>query len=234
MSTRVTVVVPAHDEETLLPGALAAVTAAARHPDLAGIPVRTVVVADACRDRTAVLARAAGATVLTTDCRNAGAARHAGVRHALDNWGGNLDDHWIATTDADSTVPPGWLAHQLAQAEAGWDAVVGTVTLPPASPLAARHRALYEATRPAGGVAWHHPHVHGANLGVAAAAYVDAGGFPPLATGEDRALVAALELRGHRVLRSAHVPVLTSARLDARAPDGFGAFLASMPHPTTA
>ncbi|MFE2353677.1 glycosyltransferase [Streptomyces parvulus] len=234
MSTHVTVVVPAHNEETLLPGALAAIAAAARHPDLVGVHVRTVVVADACRDRTADLARAAGATVLTTDCRNAGAARYAGVRHALDRRGGNLDEHWIATTDADSTVPPGWLAHQLAQARAGWEAVVGTVTLPPASPLAAPHRAHYEATRPAGGVAWHHPHVHGANLGVAAAAYVDAGGFPPLATGEDRALVAALEQRGHRVLRSAHVPVLTSPRLDARAPDGFGAYLAAMPHPTTA
>ena len=36
-----------------------------------------------------------------------------------------------------------------------------------------------------------HPHVHGANLGFRASAYLRAGGFPALPTAEDHALVAA-------------------------------------------
>lgn len=230
----IAVVIPAHDEEALLPDALAAVSAAARHPALTGSRVLTVVVADACRDRTAELARDAGALVVTTDRRNPGVARHTGVRHALDLLPDTGAPVWIATTDADSTVPSDWLAHQLARAGEGWEAVVGTVVLPPSSPLEAQHRAFYEATRPAGRTPWRHPHVHGANLGIAAASYLAVGGFPPLATGEDRALVEALERRGHRVLRTSRCPVLTSPRLQARARDGFGAYLSAMPQPAGA
>ncbi|MEU6056840.1 glycosyltransferase family 2 protein [Streptomyces sp. NPDC047097] len=224
----VAVVVPAHDEEALLPAALDALDTAARHPALAGVRVVTVVVADSCRDGTAAVARRAGALVVTTDCRNPGLARHLGVRHALDRSGPGGGAVWVATTDADSTVPPGWLAYQLARAREGWQAVVGTVTLPAASPLELPHRTRYEAARPPGTADWHHPHVHGANLGVSAVAYRDVGGFPPLATGEDRALVEALERRGHRVLRTARCPVLTSPRLRARAEGGFGDYLAAM------
>ncbi|MGI5255773.1 hypothetical protein [Streptomyces angustmyceticus] len=46
-----------------------------------------------------------------------------------------------------------------------------------------------------------------------------------LAHEEDRALVAALEQRDYRILRTDACPVLTSARQDSRAPHGFGAFL---------
>ena len=52
------VVVPAHNEEDLLPACLTAVRQAARV--LAGMPVHLVVVADACTDRTADWARGAG------------------------------------------------------------------------------------------------------------------------------------------------------------------------------
>ncbi|MFF6992926.1 hypothetical protein [Streptomyces sp. NPDC010273] len=107
--------------------------------------------------------------------------------------------------------------------------MVGTVVLP-ASPPAAQHRALYEVARPAHGEVWHHPHAHGANLGVSAAAYRDARGFPPLAVGEDRALVQALERGEHRVLRTAQYPVLTSARLRTRARGGFGDHLSAPYH----
>ncbi|MER8029876.1 glycosyltransferase [Streptomyces bauhiniae] len=228
----VAVVVPAHDEEHLLPTALAALARAARHPDLAAVRVLTVVVADACRDRTAAVARDAGALVVGTDCRNPGRARAAGVQHALERCLTRPSALWIATTDADSVAPSGWLAHQLAHAREGWQAVVGTVTLPPSSPLAAPHLALYERTRPPTGTPWLHPHVHGANLGFAADAYLDVGGFPPLTTGEDRALVHALERRGHRVLRTAACPVLTSPRLHPRAYGGFGHFLSRLARTT--
>src|SRR5690606_39684918 len=46
-----------------------------------------------------------------------------------------------------------------------------------------------------------HPHVHGANLGVSAAAYRAVGGFPPLAAHEDQALVAALARDGFVLAR---------------------------------
>ena len=73
-----------------------------------------------------------------------------------------------------------------------------------------------------------HPHVHGANLGFTARAYAAVGGFPALRTGEDRALVAALQARGYRVLRSAAAPVATSSRVKYRAPAGFGHDLATL------
>ncbi|WP_329174431.1 glycosyltransferase [Streptomyces sp. NBC_01477] len=221
------VVVPARNEEALLPAALDALAAASRHPLLAGLRVLTVVVADSCHDRTAAVARRAGALVVEGDYRNPGRARAAGTDRALAELGAPAGGIWIAATDADSVVPPDWLAHQRARAHEGWAAVVGTVVLPP-SAAAERHARGYEAGRPPAGTPWRHPHVHGANLGVAAYAYRDAGGFPPLGAGEDRALVAALEGRGHRVLRTADSPVLTSARLRARARGGFGDHLAAL------
>ncbi|MFH8983861.1 glycosyltransferase [Streptomyces varsoviensis] len=226
----IAVVVPAHDEEALLPRALAALGAARRHASLAGVRVLTVVAADRCRDATAALARRAGAHVLPVDYRNVGLARAAAVAYALDVLGGPAGV-WVASTDADSAVPADWLAFYTARGREGWEAVVGTVTVdawPPAARGAAdRHQRQYYATRPPYGP-WHHPHVHGANLGVSAEAYVRAEGFPPLPLGEDHALVAALDRRGHRVLRTSDCPVATSGRLRPRAHGGFGDAIAAL------
>jgi hypothetical protein len=79
-----------------------------------------------------------------------------------------------------------------------------------------------------GGETGPHSHVHGANLGFSAAAYLRAGGVPDLTTGEDRALVAALEAAGSRVLRTRALTVVTSARREARAPHGFSDYLAGL------
>ncbi|WP_343241811.1 MULTISPECIES: glycosyltransferase [unclassified Streptomyces] len=223
------VVVPAHNEQLLLPRALNALEVARRHPALAGVRVVTVVVADSCRDATAALARQAGAEVVATTGRNPGAARAAGASHALEALGTPAAGTWIASTDADSAVPPDWLARQAEYAAQGWEAVVGTVRVehwpPDADALAARFEELYEVSRPPHGLPWDHPHVHGANLGVVAHSYLRVGGFSPLAVGEDRSLVAALECGGHRVLRTANLSVVTSARLRARARGGFGDYL---------
>lgn len=76
--TRLAVVVPAHNEQDLLPACLYSLAvAAARLP----VTVELIVVADACTDDTAALAAAAGTTVLTTTARNVGKARAAGMRH---------------------------------------------------------------------------------------------------------------------------------------------------------
>ncbi|MET9361158.1 glycosyltransferase family 2 protein [Streptomyces sp. NPDC006632] len=228
----VAVVLPAHDEESLLPVALEAVRIASGHPRVERVRVLIVVVADACGDRTARVARAAGAAVVTCDARNPGLARAAGAAHALRALDTAAEHIWIATTDADSEVPPHWLAHQLARAREGWEAVVGTVTLPAGSSVTNVHRVRYEATRPSHGI-WHHPHVHGANLGVTAAAYLSVGGFPALTVGEDRALVAALRRGGHRVLATAACPVLTSPRLRGRAHGGFADHLTTLTRRST-
>ena len=221
------VVVPAPAEEELLPGGLAALRAAAAHARMRwpGLRVRVVVAADACSDGTARLAREAGATVVALGARNVGRARAAGLREILRHVNRNVPATgvtglWLATTDADSRVPPDWLARQLRYAAAGWEAVAGTVTVtdwtghPPgtAAEFARRYR-VWEGP---------HPHVHGANLGFTAPAYLGVGGFRPLRTGEDRALVAALQAQGRRVLRTSSLPVVTSARSRNRAPSGFG------------
>ncbi|MFE7751111.1 glycosyltransferase [Streptomyces sp. NPDC057428] len=221
----IAVVIPAHDEEALLPAALDAVSRAARHPAVASTRLLTVVAADACTDGTRTVARRAGALIAPLDCRSPGRARAAGVSLALRTLGLDPSSVWIASTDADSEVPHRWLAHQRACAEQGWDAVVGTVRphgWPPVLEEAIHdHIRAYEAAGRHPERSDAHPHVHGANLGVRADAYLRCGGYPALATGEDHALVAALLSSGHSVLRTRRFPVLTSARLTARADQGY-------------
>jgi glycosyltransferase involved in cell wall biosynthesis len=230
------VVVPAHNEEELLPACLAALRKAA---GAAGVPVRLLVVADACTDATAAVAAAAGAEVIRIRARNVGAARAAGMARLLRAEATDpaatglattglaatglattgLAATWLATTDADTVVPPGWLRRQLGYAGQGWDVVLGTVTVtdwaghPPHTP------AVFEARYAFG--AGPHPHVHGANLGIRASAYLAAGGFRPLRTAEDHALLAAASEAGCQVLQAADITVETSARRQARAPRGF-------------
>jgi glycosyltransferase involved in cell wall biosynthesis len=222
------VIVPAHDEQDLLPSCLASVRRAARA--LRGMPVHLVVVADACRDRTVQAARRGGASVISISAGSAGAARGAGAREVLRRTR-HLDPAsvWLATTDADTLVPGHWLRQQVRQAGQGWDAIVGTIQVadwsgyPPGTRSLFRER--YEGVE---GGTGRHSHVHGANLGFRASAYLSAGGFPALTTAEDHALVAALTAGGSRVLRTRALPVITSARRDSRAPDGFSDYLARL------
>ncbi|MFH9424255.1 glycosyltransferase [Streptomyces sp. NPDC017529] len=225
------VAVPAHNEAAALPAALRALHTAARHSELSARRVRvvTVVAADACSDNTAALARRHGAHVVELSRHNVGAARGAAITHGLGLLGPAADRAWIATTDADTLVPTTWLAHQIEQAAAGWDCVLGTIRVAPHPKLSAavaqRHHTLYFAGQPGQDRAWVHPHVHGANLGVAADAYRRVRGFPALAHSEDHALATALERAGARILRTDRCPVLTSGRTDPRATHGFGTYL---------
>jgi glycosyltransferase involved in cell wall biosynthesis len=213
---RVGVVVPAHNEEALLPACLEAISAASAQVE---IPVLVVVALDNCDDGT----RSIGlehpwVTLVELQAGNVGRARAAGVAAVL-QWadGTPLERLWLATTDADSVVPPHWLAGQCALAAAGWEVVLGTVDVADWSEhhvdVAPRWSAGYQPVED-------HAHVHGANLGCSAAAYLDAGGWAPLAIDEDVALVDAMAHR--RVIRTASLPVVTSARRDPRAAGGFG------------
>jgi glycosyltransferase involved in cell wall biosynthesis len=216
------VVVPAHNEETLLPACLTALHHAA-HP--ATVPVHVLVVADCCTDRTAAVAQDYGALVVRLAARNVGAARRAGMTE-LQNLLSGLDPAsvWLATTDADTVVPPDWLVRQLAHADQGWDVVLGTVTVADWSEHPPHVPAAYAARYDTAGAA----HVHGANIGLRASAYQAAGGFRPLATAEDHALLAAVSQAGCSVVHATDVTVETSARRHARAPRGFSHLLQTL------
>lgn len=223
------VVVPAHQEQQLLGACLAALQRAAAQP---GVPVvRLVVVADACSDRTAEVARGAGADVLEVSLRSAGASRRAGLDAVVAAAGVPLGEVWLATTDADTLVPVEWFADQLHWRAEGWDAVAGTVSV--ADWAGHPHGVAERFARRYAWVGPEHPHVHGANLSLSAEAYTAVGGLPPLALAEDHALVHALEAAGRRVARTPVRPVVTSARRTARCEGGFGSLLVQLGTATT-
>src|ERR1700733_7011192 len=167
--------------------------------------------------------------------RSRGAAAPPSSRSARGAWAGevrrrtsHLDpaDVWLATTDADTLVPVSWLRQQARLADQGWDAVAGTVWVADWSGYPQRVRAAFHERYGAG--LGPHPPVHGANLGFRAATYLKAGGFPDAPAGEDHALVAALAATGGRMLWTRAVTVATSARREARAPNGFSHYLADL------
>lgn len=220
------VVVPAHDEQDLIPACLASLRRAAAHPALRGVPVHLVPVLDACSDDTGLHAPQA----VEVSAGNVGVARAAGFTEVLRREAGRpAAELWLATTDADSVVPPDWLAEQLALARAGVDVVAGTVQVRDWSEQPAEVRRRFRQTygTPAAG----HLHVHGANLGLSAAAYLDAGGVPPLALAEDQALVDVLRTRARRLVSTGRIPVVTSARRESRTTGGFADHLRSLDDP---
>ncbi len=208
------VVIPAHNEEALIGPCLESIATAARCPRLQGEAVWVIVVCDHCTDGTLGVARQLMAQTLELSARNVGQARAAGAELAL-----RAGARWLAFTDADTLVSPQWLSEQLALDA---DAVCGTIGVAHWSGYGQRMSQHFRLTyTDADG----HRHIHGANLGVSAQAYVRAGGFGALASGEDVALVAGLQRSGARIAWSARPRVSTSARSDFRAPGGFGATL---------
>lgn len=207
-------IVPAHNEEHLIGPCLQALQVAARHPALAGEAVAIVVALDRCSDATASVCRRFGVEVVRVDAGCVGVARAVASEHAL-----QLGARWIGCTDADSRVPEDWLAKQLdcrASAFCGVVTVEDWLDYPPA----VQQRFIASECLQDG-----HRHVHGANMGFSAQAYRDSGGFQPLVTGEDVALIAAIQTSGASVARLATPRVVTSARRDARAGNGFSDFL---------
>jgi glycosyltransferase involved in cell wall biosynthesis len=224
------VIVPVHDEEQHLGACLASLRTACRALPSC-VKTHVVVVLDACTDRSAEIA--AGelddlGEALTVSDRNVGRARHVGARYAEARFASVSPARlWLATTDADSRVPPTWLVDQLALADSGVDAVAGTILITDWEDFpTARVRAFLEFYTPPG-CSDDHDHVHGTNLGIRADAYEAAGGFADLETGEDHALWNALRGKGRRLVSTRRLPVATSARRDGRAPRGFAAFLTS-------
>jgi len=212
------VLIPVHNEQALLPDCLDAALIAARHPGLQGEAVQILLVLDSCSDDSAAIVQSYPVQHFEVQARNVGHVRGLGARHLL-----NQGARWISCTDADSRVAPDWLVAQLAL---NADAVCGTVTVDawsegfdPAAQI--RYLQGYQAQDG-------HRHIHGANLGVSAGAYIRAGGFEPLACHEDVQLVRNLERCGASIAWSNTPQVITSARLESRAQGGFGDYLKSL------
>lgn len=219
------VVIPARDEQLLLPACLHSLAVAAER---IALPVRIVVALDRCTDRSAEIVagfRETGLPVraITVPRPGVGAARAAGVRAVLADLGTRRT--WLASTDADSEVPPNWLQRQLAHVRRGAQVIVGTVRVADWTGQPAEVRDRFSAAyRPQPG----HRHRHGANLACSARQYLAAGGFAELAGDEDVDLIERLEALGCPMVWAADLPVVTSARRIGRASGGFADHLAGL------
>lgn len=226
-SWHIAVLIPARNEEVLLPRCLQSVLqAAALLPH--GVTSDVIVVADCCIDSTASLAQhllGPRGTVLATHAGNVGLARALAAQEALRRFPGNPAQCWLANTDADCAVPETWLLDQLQLARQGYAAVAGIIDvdcfaehLPT---VEERFRQTYlihsDGT---------HPHVHGANLGIRADSYLATGGWNPLPTAEDHDLWNRLRSSSYPHVSDARLQVLTSGRRVGRAPLGFAGALA--------
>ena len=128
---RVSVVLPAFNEEKLLPAALAAVRSAASAFTARGWAWECVVCDNNSTDGTSAVARAAGATVVFEPVNQIGRARDAGARVATGDW--------LVFIDADS-APSAELFAAIAARIAEGRALGGgsTVELEPGTPRYAR------------------------------------------------------------------------------------------------
>ncbi|WP_066287485.1 glycosyltransferase [Arthrobacter sp. B6] len=234
---QVAVVVPVHNEEQYLPRALTGIRTAvnALQANRLHVTATIVVVLDSCTDGSRGIAARFTAVdtrfrALEVDFRSVGKSRRAGVEAFLASYpraatpppGTPRSSRlWLANTDADSCVPVNWLIRQVELADAGADAVLGSVEPDP------------EGTDPEILKRWHarhpfqehHPHVYGANFGVRGSAYELSGGFPRQRSHEDRALVEQVRRHGLMVRATDSIRVLISGRIHARAPHGFAAYL---------
>lgn len=223
----VAVVVPAHDEAELLDACLGALTAAVRAARAArpALEIATIVVLDACTDASDAVARRWPVETIAIDAHRVGTARRLGVESALTALAARGDIPaaaiWIATTDADSTVPENWLAHQLDHARGGADIVLGTVR-PDFADLTPQHVEHWQDTHVRG---MPPGNVHGANLGLRASTYFAAGGFDDLDEHEDAELVRVAVGAGAVVRASDEHEVVTSGRFAGRTPGGYAAFV---------
>ena len=105
---RVSVVIPARDEERMLPTTLDSVRTAIV---TLGVTAEVIVVNDGSTDRTTEIAREQGARVVDVELHNIGAVRNAGAKQAT----GAV----LVFLDADTQLPPDTLRAALDAIEAG-------------------------------------------------------------------------------------------------------------------
>ena len=99
---RISVVTPAHNEESCIGACISSVSRAAADY---GLDVEHIVVLNRCTDETEEIARSLGASVTVEDARNLSRIRNAGARAAT----GDI----LVTIDADSVMSPNMLSEVL-------------------------------------------------------------------------------------------------------------------------
>lgn len=240
----IAVAIPARDEAAVIGRCLDALAA----QQDAGSFV-TVVLANDCADDTVAIAsmpRAIEVRVIERSfpCgeRSAGHARRAAMAEAA------ALGEIVLTTDADCVADPDWIAAHRAAFARGVDAVAGRV-----SGDWDELRRLPARALEIGALEWEYlgvradaeallaPRAHdpaprhvqccGANLGITRAMLTRIGGVPAIATGEDQALIAAVEAAGGLVRHDPGPHVVASARLAGRARGGMADALAARMSP---
>lgn len=238
MAIAAVVVIPARNEEQRIEACLRALAA----QTVARQRFETIVVVDACSDRTAeVVARATrelrlSITTLAGPGTGAGAARRVGMEAACERLlRAGRADGLIACTDADSLPAPDWLERQLAHVDSGARAIAGLIELDTSEAELLPSAVLQRRTRDAALRLSHvrsrdpsaaHHHAAGASLSVTASAYREVGGIDPLPALEDAGFAERLARHGIKLLRSSDVRVRTSARVAGRVGRGLSVDLA--------
>lgn len=193
---RISVVIPARNEEAYIQSCLRAILNQTLQPS------ELIVVDNGSTDRTATIASALGAKLVSCPTPGVAAARQAGLEVATGDW--------VATSDADSRPTPGWLEALQARME-------GSV-------------ALYGPLRMFGLPWWQEeltevgygtflklmgllrrPNLAAANMAFRREVALEVGGYPALEAGEDVALGLRLRRKG-RVRYVREALVLTSSR----------------------
>jgi glycosyltransferase involved in cell wall biosynthesis len=213
------VLIPAHNEELLIGRCLTSVRLAAG--GLAGIRTHVTVMLDTCTDRTADRVRQfPEVDAVEVRLGSVGGARAAAIERIRElHRGRDPRSVWVASTDADSQVPPHWLTRQLDLARGGAELVLGTVRPDPADLDPVTHSL------------WHLEHrglrdrVHGANLGFTFDACLRVGGYPAVELHEDVLLMRAMRATGIRVVCTDTTEVVTSGRRLGRVSNGFAGYL---------
>jgi hypothetical protein len=225
------VVVPVHNEEDLMRDALDAVHEAFRHLGRSKCRRGVVVVLDACDDNSEGMAQrsldvlrrdgCASTALLRCEFHNVGATRALGCAYLVSAWSDlDADTVWLATTDADSRVPPLWLSSQVLARKRGAQLWTGRVRVDDWAGHSRVTRSKWETMYRDED----YP-IHGASMGFSALKYREVGGFPALVTGEDRELCRLLMENGATWHHDSLHEVVTSARRDSRAPRGFAGVL---------
>ncbi|MEN8693867.1 MAG: glycosyltransferase [Akkermansiaceae bacterium] len=116
---KISVIIPAHNEEKFLPDGLAAIEKArVFYP----CDVETIVVLNRCTDHTAEIAERAGCRLVTEEAKNLSRIRNAGLNAA--------DGNIVITVDADSRFHPRMFQDVVTKLESGKYVGGGAMVLP--------------------------------------------------------------------------------------------------------
>src|ERR1700709_851 len=121
MPWHIGVLVPARNEEILLPRCISSLLVARKMLPL-DVTSDIVVVIDSSTDRSHEIAEfllRGDGVVVSVNARAVGKARSVAAKVALERYSGSLKRCWLANTDADCEVPSHWLTDHLAIAQQG-------------------------------------------------------------------------------------------------------------------